>query len=302
MRVNRRDAPRKRHAFMRENSAPTRVWPFGNIGLGRHWLLIFAFIAAASACYAQSGEPDLQIQEKALANTAEEVNLFEKYVFREGENAITELSNKRDFYYSLLGYIGREEGFQDLMFVPGPLMYPARPGNLFLTWEPTQADILAVLTDGTLSVPTVTPIMGVNAKMTQGNITLFDGACVLSRVYAENHLQRTIIGINLLRVGPWDPTGANPNRSIVPAACLAVAIASHLGLHAVVGLPAEQVIRVVSGRFFVEPQIVAAITDLYRSGVIEGMTRAEAKQRVAGYYLPRLIQFLEMEKRQNGGR
>jgi hypothetical protein len=144
---------------------------------------------------------------------------------------------------------------------------------------------------------------------------LYDGACFLTRYIVGDHIERTIVGINILRVGAWPGGGADQQPSLIPAACLAMGIASHLGLQGVANLPVDQFIAVKQGALLFQGPVYSALITLFGrfgqltggritmgpgSGITDGMTRDEVRQRLTDYLLPTTIANIEREHRKNG--
>jgi hypothetical protein len=244
-------------------------------------------------------------QSLPLPNIEAVVDRLERFAFRDGQDSVQGRDSKRNISYNFLGYIGGSSGFSDLFFNTGHLTNLSMPGNVLLpTNDPLHSDIVAIMTDG--STPRVGPLAknGQQALLRLLGIepgpevewreqAVFDGACFLTHVYRNGRAERTVAWISLPHTGMWVLNRPGPGNSVVPAACLAAGIASHLGMQNVASLEPDEIIQTAedgSGRLVVRFEFIDAINNLYGAGIADGMSRSEFKRR--------LVDFLTV-KRQN---
>jgi hypothetical protein len=196
---------------------------------------VLAVVGICGPSLAQVPPVDPQTQAKASKLVAELVARFEKFVFRDDETVPVDFDPKREFHYMLLGYAGDGTAFDEFLF-NAPFLSYAKLDRLRvnITDDPKSADIIAVLTDTGPENDNVrwliSKVTGIDADTEHHDAVLFSGECYLSQLFIDHHLARTIVAINVLRVKNWPGSGDQKSGdAIIPGACLAAGITSHLG-------------------------------------------------------------------------
>jgi hypothetical protein len=263
---------------------------------------LFLALAVWTSCAYADETP---LDNKSMQDIDAAVERFERFVFRDGQDIVEGMIEKKIIRYSMLGYMGSDSGFSTTMFAQLTL-HPVI-GNMKLIYfngPPQPSDIVAYFSDMRPNDEAINRMMrlislGQAADFSYETYPVFDGICFASRIYVSGRLERTLVTVNVERAG----TLTGPAASILPGACLAVGIHSHIGLLNVGKLAPQDIIFIANpntGLRGVTSLLSAAQDQLYNSGISNGTSRSEARQRVREYLIVKVRQYQEWERKHNG--